>query len=195
MELAANPVFPDPAPVPEAVRRALGAEVGFIGHWEQATERRLQLLAEAGLVLKIYGPGWEKADLSGALGRAVQGRPVYGQEYMQAILSIDVNIGIVSKWNRNHTASRSFQIPALGAFLLHERNQVIQEHFREGEEAEFFGSDDELLEKCRHYVAHPEERRRIAAAGRARCLASGYFETDRIREALPLLERALAGKR
>jgi spore maturation protein CgeB len=120
---------------------------------------------------------------------------VIGLEYMNAILSLDINLGIVSKWNRNHTASRSFQIPALGAFLLHERNEVIRECFREGEEAEFFGSDDELVEKCRYYTEHPEERRRIAAAGRARCLASGYFETDRVREVLPWLERALAARR
>jgi hypothetical protein len=195
MELAANPIYPDPAPVPKAERQALGAQIGFIGHWEQTTERMLRRVAETGLAVKIYGAGWQQADLSGPLGRAVQGRPVIGAEYMNAILSLDINLGIVSKWNRNHTASRSFQIPALGAFLLHERNEVIREYFREGEEAEFFGSDDELVEKCRHYAAHPEERRRIAAAGRARCLASGYFETDRVREVLPRLERALAARR
>jgi hypothetical protein len=192
MELAANPVFPEPEPVPEAERRALGAEVGFIGHWEEVTERRLRRVAEAGLGLKIYGPGWNRADLSGALGPAVQGRPVTGLEYMRAILSFDVNVGIVSKWNRNHTASRTFQIPALGAFLLHERNEVVSGLFREGVEAEFFDSDDELVEKCRYYLAHPEERRRIADAGRRRCIASGYFETDRVRDVIAVLERAVA---
>ena len=64
--------------------------------------------------------------------------------------------------------------------------------FREGVEAEFFASDAELIEKCRHYLAHPDERERIAQAGRRRCLESGYFETDRVREVLPLLE-GLAG--
>ena len=195
MELAANPVYPEPEPVPAAERRALGAEVGFIGHWEPATERALRRVAEAGLALKIYGPAWDRADLSGALGAAVQGRPVIGLEYMRAILSFDVNVGIVSKWNRNHTASRTFQIPALGAFLLHERNEVVTELFREGVEAEFFGSDDELVEKCRYYVAHPDERARIAEAGKRRCIDSGYFETDRVREVLPLLERAVNASR
>ena len=195
MELAANPIFPPPMPVPEAERLALGAQAGFIGHWEQTTERMLRRVAEAGLAVKIYGAGWHCADLSGPLGRAVQGRPVIGLEYMRTILSLDVNIGIVSKWNRNHTASRTFQIPALGAFLLHERNEVITQLFREGVEAEFFGSDDELVEKCRHYVANPDARRRIAEAGRRRCLESGYFETDRVRAVLPLLERAVAARR
>jgi hypothetical protein len=195
MELAANPMFPDPSPVPEPERRRLGAQVGFIGHWEPVTERALGRVAAAGFGLKIYGDGWQQADLSGPLAPAVQGREVLGLEYMRAILSFDVNVGIVSKWNRNHTASRSFQIPALGAFLLHERNEVMTRLFREGEEAEFFGSDDELVEKCRHYLARPHELQRVAAAGRRRCLESGYFETDRVREVLPVLERLVAARR
>ncbi len=192
MELAANPAFPEPTPVPEAERCALGAHVGFIGHWEPTTERTLRRVADAGFDLKVYGGGWQRADLSGALGRAVQGRLVLGLEYMRAIQSFDVNLGIVSKWNRNHTASRTFQIPALGAFLLHERNEVVSRLFREGVEAEFFGSDDELLEKCRHYLARPDERHRIAEAGRRRCIESGYFETDRVRDELPMLESLVA---
>jgi hypothetical protein len=195
MELAANPVFPvDPPPVPEAERRKLGAAVGFIGHWEEATERMMRRVADAGLELKIFGAHWERAAASGALARALERRMVMGDDYMRAIQSFDVNIGIVSKWNRSHTASRTFQIPALGAFLLHERNEVVSALFREGVEAEFFGSDDELVEKCRYYVAHPEERRRIAVAGRRRCIESGYFETDRVRDALPLLERLVAAR-
>ena len=48
-----------------------------------------------------------------------------------------------------------------------------------------------MLEKCRHYLAHPEERRRIAEAGRRRCHESGYFEPDRVREIVPALEELL----
>jgi spore maturation protein CgeB len=110
-------------------------------------------------------------------------------------VSFDVNIGLVSKWNRSHTASRTFQIPALGGFLLHERNELVTRYFEEGVEAEFFASDAELLEKCRYYVAHPDERRRIGEAGRRRCVEAGYFEPDRVRAILPTLEERLAAQR
>jgi spore maturation protein CgeB len=159
------------------------------------TERQLLHLVRHGVPLKVYGGGWDDAAAASELSEAVQHRFVMGDEYARAIVSFDVNLGIVSKWNRNHTASRTFQIPALGAFLLHERNELVTRYFKEGEEAEFFGSDDELLEKCRHYLAHPEERRRIAAAGRQRCIESGYFEPDRVREILPALEDALRAHR
>jgi hypothetical protein len=153
------------------------------------TERLLARVARAGIPVKIYGGSWEDAEANGPLRDAIQHRLVWGDDYARAICSFDVNVGIVSKWNRNHTASRTFQIPALGAFLLHERNEVVTRYFREGVEAEFFGSAEELVEKCRHYLAHPDERRRIAEAGRRRCRESGYFEVDRVREVLPLLER------
>jgi hypothetical protein len=195
MELAANPAVRDPGEIPEAERRALGGAVGFIGHWEPVTERRLLHLVRHGVPLKIYGGAWDDAEAAGELSQAIQHRLVMGDEYARAIVSFDINIGIVSTWNRNHTASRTFQIPALGAFLLHERNEIVTQYFKEGVEAEFFDSDDELLEKCRHYLAHPEERRRIAAAGRQRCIESGYFEPDRVREILPALEEALQARR
>jgi hypothetical protein len=195
MELAANPAVRDPGELPEAERRALGGPVGFIGHWEPVTERRLLHLVRHDVPLKIYGWGWDDTEATAALSQAIQHRPVIGDEYARAIVAFDINLGIVSKWNRNHTASRTFQIPALGGFLLHERNDVVTRYFEEGVEAEFFDSDDELLEKCRHYLAHPEERRRIAAAGRRRCIESGYFEPDRVRQVLPVLEEAVQVQR
>jgi len=195
MELAANPAVRDPEVLPEPERAALGGPVGFIGHWEPVTERRILHLVRHGVPTKVYGGGWDHAGTPDELSGAIQHRYVAGDEYARAIVSFDVNLGIVSKWNRNHTASRTFQIPALGGFLLHERNEVVTTYFEEGVEAEFFDSDDELLEKCRHYLAHPDERRRIAEAGRRRCFESGYFEPDRVREVVPALEQALRARR
>lgn len=195
MELAANPTIQHPEEISDERRRSLGAPVGFIGHWEPETERMLLHLVRNGIELKIYGGGWGDARHRDELREAVQDRLVWGPEYAEAILSFEVNLGIVSTWNRNDTASRSFQIPALGAFLLHQRNELMTRYFREGQEAAFFGSDDELLEKCLHYLDHPEERRRVAEAGRRRCVESGYFEVDRVRELVPLLEEVVRARR
>jgi hypothetical protein len=191
MELAAHPGIRDPGPIPEEWRRRMGAPVGFIGHWEPATERLMLHLLRNGVGLRIYGHNWEQAREREALRGACAFTTVWGEDFARTVLSFDINLGIISKENRSHTATRTFQVPALGAFLLHERNELVTRYFAEGVEAEFFGSAEELLRKCRHYLDHPEERQRIAVAGQRRCLESGYGELDRVREIVPRLEEAL----
>jgi hypothetical protein len=190
MELASNPRIVDPGPISDEDRRRLGAPVGFIGHWEPATERMILRLLREGIEMKVYGYTWEKAEASDALHGVVQHATVWGDEYARTALSFDINLGIVSAQNRSHTATRTFQVPALGAFQIHQRNELVTRYFEEGVEAEFFDSDDELVKKCRYYLEHPEERQRIAAAGQRRCRESGYSELDRVREVMPLLEQA-----
>lgn len=193
MELASNPAL-TPVELTQEDRRTLGSPVGFIGHWESYTEGLMRHLVSNGIDLKIYGGGWEHARAR-ELEPSLQHRSVWGEEYVRACLSFDIHLGIISAQNRSHTASRTFQVPALGAFLLHQRNDLVTRYFREGEEIACFESKQELLEKCRYYLDHPEERQRVAAAGQRRCVESGYSETDRVREALPLIERVLAERR
>ena len=189
MELCANEAIVHPGELSQAERAEYRGAIGFIGHYEPTTEHSLARIVEAGMPLMIYGGGWPRSSADSVLRNALQHRFIVGDDYAKAITSFDINIGIVSVWNRNHTASRTFQIPALGAFLLHQRNEVVTSYFREDEEMAFFGSDDELVEKCRYYLEHPEERRRIGEAGRRRCIESGYSELDRVKEVVPLLQK------
>ena len=63
---------------------------------------------------------------------------------------------------------RDFKVPLAGGFYLTEHVPEYAEHFAIGTEVETWTSEQELVEKARFYLAHPESRQAVAAAGRRR---------------------------
>ena len=98
-----------------------------------------------------------------------------------AIASSRISLGFVREICPDQHTTRTFEIPAIGGFMLADRTDEHSEFFEEGKEAEFFGSDAEYADKLKYYLAHEEERDRIAKAGHERCLSSGYSYDDRMK--------------
>jgi spore maturation protein CgeB len=157
-----------------------GAPVGFVGTFEEDRARSMQFLALQGIRVRIYGNDWQSFH-PGTPNMRIEGRAVYGDEYAEVLSACDINLCFLRRMNRDRQTQRSVEIPACGAFMLAERTEEHLALFTEGVEAEFFGSNEELLAKVRYYLDHPEQRKRIAAAGRERCLRSGYSYHDRLR--------------
>jgi hypothetical protein len=166
--------------LPTAQQRAqFGGAVGFIGLWEMQRSASICKLAAAGAAARVWGQQWNKCRCrSGSL--RLENRPLWGDDYALALCSFDINLCFLRKANRDLQTTRSIEIPACGAFMLAERTDEHLALFEEGKEAEFFGSDAELIEKSLFYIAHPAQRHAIAAAGRQRCLRSGYSNQERM---------------
>jgi spore maturation protein CgeB len=52
----------------------------------------------------------------------------------------------------------------------------LAEHFEPDKEVLIYRNQDELLDKVRHYLAHPEEAERIRQAGHARALRDHTYQ-------------------
>lgn len=158
------------------------ADAVFVGHWEPATEAMIRTLREHGVDAKVWGPGWRRArSLTGR--RAI--RPIYGEGYVKVLAAAKICLSFLNKWCNNvYSGSRSFEIPAVGSFLLAERTEQHRSYYTEGEEAEFFGPPEEMVEKAKYYLSHDGEREAVARAGHERCLRSGYTHQDRMRRLL-----------
>lgn len=66
---------------------------------------------------------------------------------------------------RSEMNMRAYEATACGALLFMEReNLEIRDFLKDGESCVLYG-DEDLEEKLDYYLAHPEERRRIATAG------------------------------
>lgn len=158
-------------------------DVSFIGNHSPKKQKVLEDLQKVmpDLSLKVWGSAAWKV-----LPDLYQNQPVLGREYAKAITLSKINIALLSE--QRHGASsgdlitaRTFEVPGVGGFMLHERTDEAEEHFEDGEECALFTDQDDMIDKIRYYLAHDDERRIIAAAGRQRCLDSGYSTDDRAR--------------
>jgi len=166
-------------------RKKYGGIVGFIGAFERQRAQTIWYLVRNGISVRVWGSGWKTWHCwhrNPLL--TVEHVSLWNNEYVKAICSFDINLGFLRKVNRDTQTTRSVEIPACAAFLMAERTNEHQQLFREGCEAEYFDSNEELLTKCRLYIAHPERRLSIAAAGRARCVSEDYSYAAHVDRAL-----------
>lgn len=172
-----------PVAVTPAETEALGADVGFIGTYEAERAQSILYLAERGIPVRVWGNGWR-----GLKGKnpqlVIEDRAIYGHSYTKAISATKINLCFLRKANRDLQTTRSVEIPACGAFMLAERTPEHQRLFKEGIEAEYFGSDAELLDKVKYYLAHEQERKIVAANGRQRCISDQYDHHTLLRKIL-----------
>lgn len=164
-----------------------GCDVVFIGNVSGKKIAAIQHVSKAlpGVSIKVWGAeGWLKAPDN--VRRFYQGTSVWGQEYAKAIFGAKINLGLLFEGSTAAPAgdaltARTFEVPAVGGFMLHERTEDVAQYFEDGTDSVFFGDHAELVEKIKHYLAHDEERQRISKAGRERSLRSGYSYDDRVR--------------
>jgi spore maturation protein CgeB len=109
----------------------------------------------------------------------VGGDGLWGDDYVDALASFRIGLGLLSKYIPEQHTTRTFEIPAAGAFLLAERTFEHEGFFVEGREAEFFTSPGEMVSKAKFYLENEALRSRIAERGRERCRRSGY-DTDSV---------------
>lgn len=169
-------------------KKEYGSDVGFIGTFEEDRANKILYLAEHGISVVVWGNGWARWE-----GKhphlVIKGVPLYGEDYVKAINATKINLGFLRKANRDQVTSRSVEIPACGAFLLAERTKRHLEFFEEGKEAEFFDSNEEMLEKVKKYLANDGIREKVAKAGRERCLRSGYGVRTQLKNILRKIEK------
>jgi hypothetical protein len=193
---AFDPATHRPVELSREEQTRLAADVGFVGWYEEDRAEWMLRLAQAGIPVTVRGPDWRRFEKSHPL-LSVHDTFVDDAEYPRVLCATKINLGFLRKANRDLQTTRSVEIPACRAFMLAERTDEHVQLFAEGKEAEFFGSFDELLAKCRYYLSHDRERRDVASAGHRRSHAR-YTNAQCLRGVLEhalLKPRAVAAPR
>jgi len=161
----------------------LDDDVGFIGSFEQSRAEDMLYLAHNGIRVHVWGNGWDSFDPKEP-NLIIERRALVNTNnnplYSKGICATKINLAFLRKANRDLHTDRSIEIPACGAFMMAEYSDEHSALFLEDEEAVYFRSREELVEKIRYYLTHEDARQRIAAAGRRRCLEEDYSHQGRM---------------
>lgn len=135
----------------------------------------------------IHGSGWKES-------YGVDAHPPLSDaEYFSHFRRSAINLALFSGNAESGINMRCFEIAAAGGFLLAVDQPELRECFTVGEECDVFSDEEDLLEKVSHYLAHPEERIRIALAGQRRAL-SEHLYSHRLRTIMRLVEQGMEGR-
>jgi spore maturation protein CgeB len=134
--------------------------VSFIGGAYGYRPGVVDYLLRHGVPLHTFGSGWAHSD--------------WVENIVEIINRSMINLGmggIGYSESFTNVKGRDFEIPGTGGGVyLTSFNPDLAQSFVVGEEILCYSNREEMLELIRHYLAHPEEARAIAARGRERCL-------------------------
>jgi spore maturation protein CgeB len=150
------------------------SDVLFLGTWFPERGPFLRDLIERGVPLIIRGPNWHKAPEWPQLQSHWAGGAIEGDDYAKAIQCAKVNLGLLSKENRDLHTTRTLEIPALGGLMCAERTSEHTTMYAEGHEALFWKDAEECAAVCQYALADEERRAAIAAAGHQRVTRNGH---------------------
>lgn len=173
--------FPPPEGWGDAER---DRQVSFVGTpYDDRAQFLTRLWRDAGLPVQVNGGlVWKRALGPAATAAIYRGSgELRNDDYREAIWKSRINLAFLTHANQDEFVHKSFEIAACEGFLLAERSRGHSERFVEDEEAVFFSTYEECVEKIRRYLPDAEARARIARAGRVRAQRSGYDNDTQVR--------------
>jgi spore maturation protein CgeB len=185
--------FPSPTPITDAERNR---EISFVGTSYDDRAETLTKLSDAGLPLTISGQErkWRRSLRPDVFDKVYMYGELYGDAYREAIWRSKINLSFLTRSNQDEYTQKTFEIAGCGEFMIVERSEGHTSRFKEDEEAVFFSTPEELIEKIHRYLPDEAARRRIGVAGRERALRDGYDNDSQMKLILARLEQIMSAK-
>ena len=163
---------------PYDVERSI--DVAFVGQCYGNRPEVIRKLQEKGIRAEAFGFGWP----NGALAT---------DEMVKMYSRSRINLGFGGVAGHDDTyclKGRDFEIPMSGGLYVTESCAELEKFFRPGQEVVTYGDFDDLVEKIRHLLSHPEEAARIRKAGfeRARSEHTWEMRFEKVYKLLGVLE-------
>lgn len=171
--VAIDPDFHHPQPLTEAPNSYL-CDIGFVGTLVPQTlysERAAALSSLREFDLGI----WSMHEVPEALRPFHRGHAL-GSEMLRVLSSVKISLNAHGDFMRYGGNMRLFETAAVGTFQIVDDRPGVREWFEVGEHLVTYSDLEDLRAKARYYLAHDEERRRIAEAARTHVLENHRYD-------------------
>mgnify|MGYP000868974493 FL=1 len=141
-------------------------DVSFVGQCYGNRPAVIERLRQAGIRVEAFGFGWPNG-------------PLTTEEMVRMYSRSRINLGFGGVAGHDDTyclKGRDFEIPMSGGLYVTESCAELERFFRPGEEIVTYRDFDDLVEKIRRLLSHPEEAERIRKAGFERARAEHTWE-------------------
>ena len=169
------------APPPPPTGTEPMRDILFVGGADQDRVAFFAAFIGEGLRVGFAGDYWDRfpPTCAFALGRAGP------KELCHMTAAAAVNLCLVRRANRDGHVMRSFEIPAIGGFMIAEDTREHRDIFGpEGQCVLYFTSPQDAAQKTRWALNHPEERSRMARAAHELVTKGRHTYADRLKEML-----------
>jgi spore maturation protein CgeB len=189
LPMACDPELHHPVNLREDEQSEFGHDAAFVGSYYPGRADCLQQLTAFDLA--VWGPGWDRLSTNSPLRACVRGLHTPPESwvkiYSASRIIISIHVQDPERRVQVHQASpRIFEALACGAFVLTDSQRDVLALFRDGEHLVSFKDAADLGRKIAYYLEHPDERQRIATAGRAEVLRHHTY-AHRVREIISAL--------
>lgn len=185
-----DPEFHYPRDLTGEERAAYACDVTFVGTLapDHLYSRRVKALE----ALRDFKLGiWSVHQVPESLRPYVRGR-VLGGDMLRVLTGATIAFNAHGDFVFYGGNMRLFEIAAVGAFQIADDLPGVRRWFTPGQTIETFRDPRDLAEKVSYYLAHPEDRQRIAAAARQHVLARHTY-TQRAAALMDMVAAIQAG--
>ena len=167
---------PDPPKTP-AEHTQFDCDISFIGCADRDRVPYITALISSGFRIGLYGAYWERYLVTKTHVKGYADP----KTFRKVTSGSKVALCLVRRANRDGNSMRTFEIPAIGACMLTEDTEEHREIFgEEGKAVVYFQTIDEMIEKLRWLLNHPDERTRLAEAAHYLMTQSRHTYKDRL---------------
>jgi len=140
--------------------------------------------------IRLFGYGAVTLPITSQL-RQRHGGEVWGVDMYRALARSRITLNRhINVAENNANNMRLYEATGVGAMLLTDRKDNLQELFDVGKEVVAYSNKDEAADLVRYYIDHPEEIKKIAEAGQQRTLRDHTYAV-RMKELVPILKKHL----